>query len=72
MIDDLPFLRKTLLHQIGSLRTPNAWAQKPKALHDEGQHSVAWQQTVMRDVYAETAERDLSLSQRFVSQILSY
>jgi len=54
----------------GSHLQSNTCAQKPKARHDDVQHSVAWQQTVMREAYAETEERGLGLLQRFVSQIL--
>jgi len=45
----------------------NACAQKPESRHDDGQRILTWQQSVMRQVYAEIAERGLGLLQRFVS-----
>ncbi len=32
----------------------NASRQNPKALPDDGQRALKWQQTVMREAYAET------------------
>ncbi len=45
----------------------NACAQKPMLRPEDGQQTVMWQQTVMREEYAETAVRGMGLLQRFVS-----
>ncbi len=45
----------------------NASRHMPKSRPDDGQQTVMWHQTVMREAYAETAARGVGLVQRFVS-----
>jgi hypothetical protein len=41
--------------------------QQPKARPDDGQRALTWQQTVMREEYAEIGERGFGLLQGIVS-----
>ena len=62
------FLSLLSCYHIAVTKAANAGAQKPKPLPDGGQQAVIWQQTVMREEYAEMTDSGFGLLQHIVSK----